>query len=98
MSQRKTLTMNPETLASRLEAAAIHYQTRAKLAQEEPRSAVVDALARQLEAQAQECCDWAELLRGELLSVGFDGDDLGLDVWTDDAPERIQAAEASRGA
>lgn len=81
MSERKTLTMSPEILAQRLEAAAIHYQATAKRAEEEPKNAAVDRLAAQLNAQAAECLEWAESLRNEILCVGFEGDDLSVDVF-----------------
>lgn len=71
------ITMSPEILAQRLEAAAIHYQRLADEADDdrlEPRSTAV-RVARMLRAQAQECLDWAEALRGEIRAIGFDSDD-----------------------
>lgn len=102
MSRRFILTMSPEILAQRLEAAAIHYQATAKNARAEVRvdGGAVDRLAAQLDAQAAECLEWAEALRGELLSAGFDGVDDAIEIqyFADDESDRIQSAEAARGA
>jgi hypothetical protein len=67
--------ISPEVLAQRLEAAARHYESQAKIADDHRNPAGVRRMAVDLRRQVHESLIWAGALRG-MTQLGMSGDDI----------------------